>query len=158
MVLVAENPPPNAGDVRDLGSITGWEDPLEEGMATHCSILAWRIPWTEEPGRIQSIGSHRVRHDWWNLAHKVYYCFSVTQTCPTLWDPMDCSTPGFPVGSQDLELPQTHAHRVGDAIQPSHPLSPSCLQSFPVLRAFSNESALCIRWPKYWSFSFSIQG
>ena len=63
MVLVAENPPPNAGDVRDLGSITGWEDPLEEGMATHCSILAWRIPWTEEPGRIQSIGSHRVRHD-----------------------------------------------------------------------------------------------
>ena len=39
-----KNPPANAGDVRDLGSITGWEDPLEEGMATHCSILAWRIP------------------------------------------------------------------------------------------------------------------
>ena len=40
-----------------------WEDPLEEGMATHSSILAWRIPWTEEPGRLQSIGSQRVRHD-----------------------------------------------------------------------------------------------
>ena len=39
----------NAGDVRDLGSVLGWEDPLEEGMATHSSILAWRIPWTEEP-------------------------------------------------------------------------------------------------------------
>ena len=41
----------------------GWEDPLEKGMATHSSILAWRIPWTEEPGRLQSIGLQRVRHD-----------------------------------------------------------------------------------------------
>ena len=41
----------------------GWEDPLEEGMATHSSILIWRIPWTEKPGRIQSMGSQRVRHD-----------------------------------------------------------------------------------------------
>ena len=41
----------------------GWEDPLEKGMATHSSILAWRITWTEEPGRLQSIGSQRVRHD-----------------------------------------------------------------------------------------------
>ena len=42
----------------------GWEDPLEEGMATHSSILAWRIPWTEEPGGLQSTGSQGVRHDW----------------------------------------------------------------------------------------------
>ena len=42
----------------------GWEDPLEEGMATHSSILAWKIPWMEEPGRLQSMGSLRVRHDW----------------------------------------------------------------------------------------------
>ena len=41
----------------------GWEDPLEEGMATHSSILAWRVPWTEEPGGLQSTGSPRVRHD-----------------------------------------------------------------------------------------------
>ena len=41
----------------------GWEHPLEKGMATHSSILAWRIPWTEEPGRLQSMGSQRVRHD-----------------------------------------------------------------------------------------------
>ena len=55
----------NAGHVRDAGSINrlGREDPLEEGIATHSSILAWRIPWTEEPGRLQSRGSQRVGHD-----------------------------------------------------------------------------------------------
>ena len=51
----------NAGD---SGSISGWEDPPEEGMATYSSILAWRIPWIEEPGRLQSMGSQGVRHDW----------------------------------------------------------------------------------------------
>ena len=45
-----------------IGSL-GWEDPLEKGMATHSSILAWRIPWTEEPGRLQFMGSQRVEHD-----------------------------------------------------------------------------------------------
>ena len=45
--------------VRDLG----WEDPLEKEMATHSSTIAWKIPWTEEPGRLQSMGSQRVRHD-----------------------------------------------------------------------------------------------
>ena len=62
----------------------------------------------------------------------------VTQSCPTLWDPMDYSTPGFPVHHQLLELAQTHVHRVGDAIQPSHPVIPfsSCLQSFPSSGSF----------------------
>ena len=46
----------------------GWEDPLEEGMTTHFSVLAWRIPWTEEPGGLQSIGSHRVVYDLMDLA------------------------------------------------------------------------------------------
>ena len=49
---MVKNPPANAGDIRDMGSTPGLEDPLEEGMATHSSILAWRIPWTEEPGRL----------------------------------------------------------------------------------------------------------
>ena len=53
----------SACNVGDLGSIPGWKDPLEEGMETHSSILAWRIPWTEEPGRLQSMGLQRVRHD-----------------------------------------------------------------------------------------------
>ena len=47
----------------------GQEDPLEEGMTAHSSILAWRIPQTEEPGRLQSMGSHRVGHDWSDLSH-----------------------------------------------------------------------------------------
>ena len=60
---MVKNLPASAGDVKDSGLIPGSEDPLEEVMATNSSILAWRIPWTEEPGRLQSIGSHRVRHD-----------------------------------------------------------------------------------------------
>ena len=56
MVLAVKNSPANAGDLREVGSILGQEDPLEKGMATHPSILAWRIPWTEEPGGPQSIG------------------------------------------------------------------------------------------------------
>ena len=79
---------------------------------------------------------------------------SVAQACPTLCNPMDYSTPGLPVHHQLPEFTQTHVHQVGDAIQPSHPLlSPS---PPPSIRIFSSESALHIRWPKYWSFSFSI--
>ena len=63
MVLVVKNLPANAGDVRDTVQSLGQEDPLEKGMATHSGILAWRIPWTEESGRLQSTGSHRVRHN-----------------------------------------------------------------------------------------------
>ena len=59
--------PAKAGDLRNTGSLSQ-EDPLEEGMATHSSILAWRNPWTEEPGGLQSIGSQRVEHDWSDLA------------------------------------------------------------------------------------------
>ena len=113
------------------------EDPLEEGMVTHSSILAWKIP-----GRLQSMESQRVGHDWSNLAHmhtllstavsqgslsRVQLSWvefsSVAQSCPTLWDPMNCSTPGLPVHHQLPEFIQTHVHQVGDAIQPSHPLS-----------------------------------
>ena len=68
MVLVVKNSLANAEDVRDTVRSLGQEDPLEEGMSTHSSILAWRIPWTEEFGRLQSIESHRVRHDYSNLA------------------------------------------------------------------------------------------
>ena len=63
MVLVVKNPSANAGDIRNTGSVLGQKDPLEEGMATHYSILAWRIPWTEEPGRLQSTELQRLRHD-----------------------------------------------------------------------------------------------
>ena len=59
-VLVVTNLPAKAGNVRDAGLIPGLEDPLETGMATHFSILAWKIPWTEEPGRLQSMGSQEL--------------------------------------------------------------------------------------------------
>ena len=82
---------------------------------------------------------------------------SVAQSCPTLWNPMNRSTPGLPVHHQLPEYTQSHIHWVGGAIQPSHPLlSPLLLPSiFPSSRVFSNESVLRIRWPKYRSFSFS---
>ena len=59
---MVKNLPINAGDAGDVGSL-GQEDPLEWEMATHSSILAWKIPWTEEPGGLQSIGSHKVKHN-----------------------------------------------------------------------------------------------
>ena len=59
VALIVKNPPANAGDARDTGSYPGQEDSLEEGMATHSSILSWRIPWTEEPGGLQPTGSQR---------------------------------------------------------------------------------------------------
>ena len=56
---MVKNPLANAGAVKDTGRSLGREDPLEEGVATHSSILAWRIPWTEELGRLQSMGSRK---------------------------------------------------------------------------------------------------
>ena len=91
-------------------------------MATHYSIFAWRTPTDREA--------------WWAAVHGVakstsigwiYTQFSsVAQSCPTLCDPMNRNTPGLPVHHQLLEFTQTRVHRVGDAIQPSHPLSSPC--------------------------------
>ena len=87
---------------------------------------------------------------------EVHYCCSVAHSCPSLCDPMDCRTPGFPVYYQLPELSQTHVHWVGYAIQPSHLCCSLLLlpSIFPSIRIFSNESVLLIRWPKYYSFSF----
>ena len=93
------------------------EDPLEKGMATHSSILAWRIPWTEEPGATNS---------WSNTTEQLTLSLCSVQSllCAQLFaTPMDYSMPGFPVHRQLPEPTQTHVHRVGDAIQPSQPLS-----------------------------------
>ena len=97
-----------------------------------------------------------------NNVYLIYFqCYSqfssVAQWCPTVCDPMHCSMPGFLVHFQLLELAQTHVHQVGDAIQPLILCCPLLLlpSMLPSIRVFSNESALCIRWPKYWSFSIS---
>ena len=91
------------------------------------------------------------------IVHITECCCSVTQSCPTLCAPMDCSMPGLPVLHHLLELAQTHVHWVGDAIQSSYPLSSLLLlpSIFPSIKVFSNKSAVRIRWPKYWSSSIS---
>ena len=89
---------------------------------------------------------------------RIQSCCLVAKSCPTLCNPMDCSTPSFLVLHHLLEFAsQTHAHWVSDAVQPSHHLSPLLLLPLisPSIRVFSSESSLCIRWPKYWRFSFS---
>jgi len=86
-----------------------------------------------------------------------YQLSSVPQSCLTLCDPIDCSTPGLPVHHQLPEFTQTPVHWVSDAIQPSHPLSsPAPALNLSQHQGLFSESALCIRWPRYWSFSFNI--
>ena len=92
--------------------------------------------------------------------HSVFYggcCCSVAQSCSTFCNPMDCSKIGLPVPHHLPEFAQVHVHCTSDVIQPSHPL----MLYFPSLnlsqhQGLSNESVLHIRWPKDWSFSFSI--
>ena len=109
-------------------------------MAPHFNILAWRIPWTEESGGLQSMGFS-----------------SVAQSCPALCDPMNHSTPGLPVHHQLPSLPKPMSI---ESVMPSNHLILCCPLLLPSIfsniRVFSNESALHIRWPKYWSFSFNI--
>jgi len=115
-----------------------WENPLEKETATDSSILAWQTPRTEESCRLQLSSVQSLSH-------------------VQLFAPLKCSMPGYPVLHHLLEFAQTHVHWVCDAIQPSHLSSPYPPASvFPSIRVFSSESALHITWPKYWSFSYSI--
>ena len=115
--------------------------PVDETMCFHCRGLLWSGTMTPHA----------------KTPHTKFS--SVAQSWLTLCDPLDCSRPGLPVHHQLPEFTQTHVHRVGDAIQPSHPLlspSPPAPNPSQHQRVFSNESTLRMRWPKYWSFSFSI--
>ena len=103
--------------------------------------------------------SRTVRRKLLLMSHPVsgYLFSSVARSCPTLCEPMDCSTPGFPVHHQLREPVQIHVHQPGDASNHLILCLPLLLPSaFPSIRVFSSESVLCVRWPKYWSFSFSI--
>ena len=93
----------------------------------------------------------------WLLNELVYLSVSVQFSSDSL-RPHGLQPPGFPIHHQIPELAQTHVHQVSNAIQPSHSLLPLLLlpSIFPGNRIFSNESVFCIRWTKYWSFSFSI--
>ena len=164
----------------------GWENTLEAGLATHSSTVAWRIPRTEKPDGLQPIVSQTVRHDWSNLTctHRTVKSIktesrttvtrgwkrdntkslfngfsSVAESCLTLCNPMNWSTLQASVSITSsrslLKLMFIESVMPSNHLILCHPLLllPSI---FPNIRVFSNESALCIRWPKYWSFSFSI--
>ena len=135
-------------------------------MATHSGALAWRIPGTGEPGRLPSMGSHRVGHNWSDLAAaaaaaNISYRFSSVQSLSRVWffvTPGN-TTPGFPVHHQLPELNQTYVCQV--CVMPSNHLILCCplllpLSIFHSISVFSNESVLRIRWLRYCSFNFII--
>ena len=96
--------------------------------------------------------------DFYSYLCNNYHCCSVAQSYLTLYNPMDCSTPGLLVHHQLLELTQTHVHWVGDAIQPSHPLLPTSPPVFSLSQhqgLFQQVGSLH-QMAKYWSFSFNI--
>ena len=108
---------------------------------------------------IQNIITNVMKTQLFQFFYSTFQFSSVAQSCLTLCNPMDCSTPGLPVHHQLLELAQTQVHQV--SVTPSNHLILCHLlllppSVFPSISICSNESVLHIRWPKYWSFSFSI--
>ena len=156
------HPSPTPGVHSDSRPSSQWCHP-----ATSSSVLFSSIPFSSCPQSLPASESFPMSqlllpskvhqgHSWCCTFH--CSCCSVTQSCPALFDPIDCSTWGFPVLHRLPEFAQTHVHWVSDAIQSSHPLSSRSPLAFnpASIRIFSNKSGLHIRWPKYWSFSFSI--
>ena len=130
-------------------------------MATHSSVLAWRIPGTGEPGGLLSTGSHRVGQDRRDLVAAAAVQFSSVQSLSRLWL---FSTPWTIAHQASLSITnfQSLLKLISiELVMPSNHLilcRPLLLlpSNFPSIRVFSNESVLRIRWPKYWSFSFNI--
>ena len=142
----------------------GWQDPLEKEMAAHSSILAWKIPWTAEPGRFPSMGSQRVRRDW-ATSLSLSTCFSclillllIRYVVSDSLQQRGLQQTRLPCPPPSLSFPKLMSI---ESVMPSNHLIlwrpllflPSI---FPSIRVFSNEAALHIRWPKNWIFSFSI--
>ena len=138
-----------------------WEDPLEKGMMTYSSILALEIPWTEEPGKVQSMGSQRVRHyltidfNFLSSISSVQFSRSVLSD---LLQPHEsqharppCPSPTPGVHSDSHLSSQSCDPAISSSVVPFS----SCPQPLTAL-VFSNESTLLMGWPKYWNFSFSI--
>ena len=144
-----------SNSLRLHGLCSSWNSPGQNTGVGSCSLFQ-RIFQTQglvTKGEMALEG----RRDKLEVSHSDQFS-SVTQSCPTLCDSMDCNTPGLPVHHQLLEFSQTHVYWVSDAIQPSHLCRPLLLlpSILPNIRVFSDESVLSIRWPKYWSFSFNI--
>ena len=176
----------NAGDIRDVTLISwsgrspegGHGNPLQHSFLENLMDRAtwWAIvhkvakSWTQLKWQLcisiillitcksKAISGKSEKLNWsWKCYYSIQFS-SVTQSCPTLCDPMDFSTPGFPVHHQLLDLAQTCVQWVGDAIQLSHPLMSSSPLAFNLSQhqGLFLWSVLLIRWPEYWSFSFSI--
>ena len=144
------------------------EDPLEKEMATHSSILVWEIPWRVEPGQLQSVGSQRIGHDLatqQQLSYTYMILFlwhgggvqslSHVQLLATPWTAICQASLSFTISLNLLRLMSIKSVTWSNHLILCHPLH--LLPSFfPSIQVFSKKSALCIGWPKYWSFSFSI--
>ena len=134
----------------------GWEDPLEKEMAAHSSIHAWKIPWTEVAGGLQSMGSQRIGHDWAPSCHVTssVQLLSCVWLFVTPWTAIHQASLSINNSWSLLKLMSIESVMPSNHLIFCHPLllPPSI---FPSIRVFSDES-VHIRWPKYWSFSFSI--
>ena len=140
----------------------GWEDPMEEGMVTHSSILAWKNSMDRGAWKatVHGVTKSRTWLKWFSTAQQHLLLFIVVVqllSCIWLCDLMDCSMPGFSVLHYLPEFDQTHFHWIGYAIYPSNYLLPPLLlpSVFPSVRVFSSELTPHVRWSKYWSISIS---
>ena len=137
------------------------EDSLEKRMATHSGTLACEIPWTEKPGELQFKGLRRARHDWaCRHTHTIVWCFDSVHSLNRVWI---FATPWTAACQASLSITNSWSllklMSIESVIPSNHLIfcHPLLLPSiFPSIRVFSNESVLHIRWPKYWSFGFSI--
>ena len=145
----------------------GQEDPLEKEMATNSNILAWKIPWTVKPGRVQSMRTQRIGHNWANslsLSPVIDGIFSTFSSFQLLSNVRLFVTPWIAVCQASLSITNSWSSLRLTAIKSAMPSShlilcrPLLLLPLipPSIRVFSNELTLCMRWPKYWSFSLSI--
>ena len=129
----------------------GQEDPLEKRMATHSSILAWSNPWTAEPFGIQSMGLQNNNKPWVSLVQSL----SCVWLFATPWTTAHQASLSTTHSQSLLKLMSIESVMPFNNLILCHPL-PFPTSIFLSIRVFSNELVLCIRWPKYWSFSFSI--
>ena len=136
----------------------GQEDLLEKEMATHSSTLALKIPWMEEPGRLQLMVSQRFRHDWVVTSlryHNSVQSLSHVRLFVTPWIAARQASLSITNSWSSLKLTSIESVMPSSHLILCHPLL--LLPSIPPsIRVFSNESTLRMRWPKYWSFSLNI--
>jgi len=148
---------------------------MEKAVAPHSSTLAWKIPWTEEPVRLQSMGSLRVGHNWATHFHFSLSCIGERNGSPLQCSCLENPRDGGAWWAAVYGVTQSRTRLKWLSIQVERTLKLMSIQLvmwskhlilcllllllpsiFLSIRVFSNESAFCIRWPKYWSFSFSI--